>query len=106
MSTTEYKDRTLFEETGIEIGTVRDVISHPTDLQPEWLVVKTGWRRGEHLVPIDAVSERGQNLTVPFNKQMVKDSPVVKTHVAPARAQRQLTYAHYGMRAPEDRTNA
>lgn len=105
MSTTEFKDRTLFEESGVEIGQVRDVIHHPADLHPEWLVVKTGWRRAEHLVPIEAVSERGQNLTCPFDKQLVKDSPVVKSHVAPARAQRQLTYAHYGMRAPDNRSN-
>lgn len=105
MPTTDFKDRTLFEESGAEIGTVRDVIHHPADLRPEWLVVKTGWRRSEHLVPVEAVSERGTDLTCPFARQLVKDSPIVKSHVAPPRAQRQLTYAHYGMRVPADRVH-
>ncbi len=105
MSTSSLKDRTLFEETGVEIGTVRDVIHSPGDLQPEWIVVKTGWRRGEHLVPIEAINTDGPNLTCAFDKQTVKDSPVVKDHVAPPRAQRRMTYAHYGLEVPEDRNN-
>lgn len=97
----KFIDRTLYAESGGPIGLVRDVIRRPNDLEPEWLVVKTNRIRGEHLVPIAAVTERHQSLTVPFDKDMVKASPVVKQHIAPPSSERVATYRHYGLLAPE-----
>ncbi|MEE9416425.1 MAG: hypothetical protein V3V01_14170 [Acidimicrobiales bacterium] len=97
----KFIDRTLYAESGGPIGEVRDVIRRPQDLEPEWLVVKTNRIRGEHLVPISAVVEKHQSLTVPFDKETVKASPVVKEHIAPPTSERVATYRHYGLLAPE-----
>ncbi len=100
MSTTQFIDQKLFAESGEQIGTIRDVISRPADLAPEWLVVKTGFIRGEHLVPICSVRQRGVTFTVPFDKATVKNSPAIGAHVAPPPAQSKAMYRYYGVAMP------
>ena len=102
MSTTRYVDRTLHSNTGDQIGKIRDVLLRPSNLQPEWLVVKTGWRRGEHLVPLVAVSERGETLVVPFTKSEVDAAPRTREHIAPPTSEAEAAYHHYGMAMPSD----
>lgn len=100
MSTaSQFIDQKLFTEQGEEIGKIRDVINRPSDLEPEWLVVKTAMFGGEHLVPIVSVSQRGVSLTVPFDKKTVKASPSISAHVPPLTEQAQATYMHYGLTA-------
>lgn len=97
-----FVDRTLHTDTGDQIGKIRDVLLRPSNLQPEWLVVKTGWRKGEHLVPVVAVSERGETLVVPFTKDRVDTAPKAQEHVAPRTTEAKATYEHYGMAIPAD----
>lgn len=97
-----YVDRRLVTEGGVAIGKVRDVLLRPSNLRPEWLVVKTGWRRGEHLVPVIAVSEHGDELVVPYSKDRVDASPRTKERIAPRGAEAQATYHHYGLEVPDD----
>ena len=101
MSTIDnFVDRTLHADSGDEIGKIRDVLLHPTNLEPEWLVVKTGWRSGEHLVPIVAVSEQGDTLVVPYSKTWVDASPRARDHAPPPTAEAKATYQHYGLESP------
>lgn len=95
-----YVDRKLVAEGGDEIGKVRDVILRPSNLRPEWLVVKTGWRRGEHLVPVIAVAEDGDELVVPYSKDRVDASPKTKDRIPPPVAEATATYQHYGLEMP------
>lgn len=97
-----FVDRTLHADSGDEIGKIRDVLLRPSNLQPEWLVVKTGWRKGEHLVPVIAVSENGESLVVPYSKDWVDASPKAKEHIAPRPSEAVETYAHYGLDVPSD----
>ena len=97
-----YVDRQLVTEAGVSIGRVRDVLLRPTNLRPEWLVVKTGWRKGEHLVPVISVSEDGDELVVPYSKDRVDASPRSKERIAPRGEAAQATYNHYGLDVPAD----
>lgn len=97
-----FVDRTLHTNTGDQIGKIRDVLLRPSNLQPEWLVVKTGWRKGEHLVPVVAVAERGESLIVPYTKDQVDSSPKPAQHVAPRASEAQAAYQHYGLEIPPD----
>lgn len=97
-----YVDRQLVTEGGVSIGKVRDVLLRPSNLRPEWLVVKTGWRRGEHLVPVVAVSEDGDELVVPYSKDRVDASPRVAERIAPRGQVAEATYNHYGLDVPDD----
>lgn len=98
---TEFSNRTLVGRSGEEIGKIDDVIADPVNLQPQWLVVRLGRLAGEHLVPVDAVEERGDQLVVGFTKEDVKSTPRVKEHTAPTAAERDEIYRHYGLSAPE-----
>lgn len=97
-----YVDRRLVTEGGVAIGKVRDVLLRPSNLRPEWLVVKTGWRRGEHLVPVVAVSEDGDELVVPYSKDRVDSSPRSRERIAPRATEAEATYHHYGLDVPDD----
>ena len=97
-----YVDRQLVTEAGVSIGKVRDVLLRPSNLRPEWLVVKTGWRRGEHLVPVVAVTEDGDDLVAPYSKDRVDASPRAAERIAPRGAAAEATYHHYGLDVPDD----
>lgn len=99
---TTFVGRHLFSDAGDEIGKVEDVIANPRIVQPEWLVVKTGGRlrAKNHLVPVAAVTERGESLVVPFDRETVASSPVSDANVAPPRAVAEETYRHYHLEAP------
>lgn len=90
-------DRKLFARDGGEIGVITDVIADPSTLEPEWLAVRTGRLRREHLVPIAAVEQHGESLVVPFERDDVKHAPSMKTHVAPTGSERISLYQHFGI---------
>jgi hypothetical protein len=100
---TEFSNQMLVDRSGEEIGKIDDVIADPFDLRPEWLVVKIGRFAGEHLVPIAAVTERGDRFVVDFTKEDVKSAPKTKTHTAPTAEEREAVYRHYGLPIPADR---
>lgn len=97
-----FVDRPLFANGGEQIGTVADVIYRPSNLQPEWLVVKTGRFRAKHLVPVIAVSEQGSSLTVPFAKDDVEATPKATDAIAPTTMEAVDMYHHYGLELPHD----
>ena len=90
-------DRTLFGRDGGEIGVITDVIADPSTLEPEWVAVRTGRLRREHLVPLAAVEQHGGTLVVPFEREAVKHAPSMKTHVAPTGSERISLYQHFGI---------
>jgi uncharacterized protein YrrD len=97
-----FVDRPLFADGGEQIGKVADVIYRPSNLQPEWLVVKTGRFKAKHLVPVVAVSEQGSSLTVPFAKHDVEAAPKANDAVAPTTVEAIDMYHHYGLELPSD----
>jgi sporulation protein YlmC with PRC-barrel domain len=89
--------RLVVDDSGEKVGTVTDVLVDPINLEPEWLVLKTGRLAGEHLVPFDAVTEDGEDLLVAVGKESVKTSPRVHDHAAPTREERHDLRHHYGL---------
>jgi hypothetical protein len=85
----------LLDREGAPVGKVTDVISDPATMRAEWAVVKTGRFGGEHLVPLDAIEERGDLLVLPFTKDDVKDTPSVKDHTPPSRHDADELHRHY-----------
>ena len=87
----------LFSESGEKIGVVTDVIFHPTDLQPEWVTVKPGVLRREHLVPVTAIDKREDILVTPVDPELIKHGPSAGRHVRPTAVERRELIAHYGL---------
>jgi hypothetical protein len=87
--------KTLYTFSGKQIGKVTDVLRRSTDLEPEWIAVKSGLLGREHLVPASAVAERDGALLTELDDSIVKHAPVLKEHVEPIGAEREKLRAHY-----------
>lgn len=92
----------LYSEAGEKIGVVTDVIFHPTDLQPEWVTVKPGMLRKEHLVPVAAIDKREDILVTPVEAELIKHGPSAGRHVRPTAVERRELIAHYGLPVSPD----
>lgn len=91
----------LVDRDGNTVGKITDVIVDAATLENEWITVKTGMMGGEHLVPIVAVDESSEQITVPFAKDEVKAAPTVdKGHAAPSPRERAEVFSHFGMEDP------
>jgi uncharacterized protein YrrD len=95
--TTTYVGRPLTSASGDRIGKITDVISDPNGFEPEWLTVKTGVLRREHLVPIVAVEERGGDVVTTLDAEVIKHAPVSPDHTRPSDAERRALYEHFGL---------
>jgi hypothetical protein len=90
----------LIDASGDEMGKVTDIIPNPRDLEPEYIVVRTGRLSTEYLVPIAAVERKDGEYIAPFEADVLKSTPSVSEHSAPAAAEREAIYEHYGLAAP------
>jgi len=91
----------LIDESGDEIGKVTDIIPNPRDLEPEYIVVRTGRLPTEHLVPIAAVERKEDEYVAPFDAEVLKTTPAVPEHMAPSKSEREAIYEHYGLDTPK-----
>jgi len=99
--TTSYVDRRLFDIAGEKIGTITDVIHRPDDLTAEWLTVRMGWFRREHLVPVSHVETVAGRLVTRLDRRTIASSPGVHDHYRPTSAQQMSLLEHYGLASEE-----
>jgi sporulation protein YlmC with PRC-barrel domain len=92
--------RRAFDSAGCKIGTVGEVYLDDATGEPEWAAVRTGFFRREALVPLEPSEFVGGTLRVPFERALVRSTPVlgVGRHLSP-RQELQL-YLHYGLEVP------
>lgn len=96
-----WRGRTVRDPDGEKVGTLGDVyLDRETDL-PEWASIRTGlFGRHESHVPLSAIEPAaggdGDDLTVPFTKDQIRDAPRVDPDVAPTEDEERALYAHYG----------
>lgn len=83
MTTPKFSGSTLVDENGTEVGEVKDVIYDSSETEPEWLVVKAGRLRGEHVVPAEGAWQKDEGqVVVPFAAEVIKAAPKAgKNHV-------------------------
>jgi len=90
----------LIDQAGDELGKVTDIIPNPRDLEPEYIVVRTGRIFHEYLVPLAAVERKDGEYVAPFDAEVLKTTPEVHEHSAPAASEREAIYEHYGVDVP------
>jgi uncharacterized protein (TIGR02271 family) len=70
--------KTVYSQEGDKIGKVGQVFLDDQSGAPEFLTVNTGlFGTSESFVPVDGASIQGDNVTVPYGKDKVKDAPRV-----------------------------
>ncbi len=90
--------RDAYSSDGDKIGRVGQVYLDDQSGQPAWATVNTGlFGTSESLVPLTEASFSGDRLTVPYDKDRVKNAPNVSEdgHLSPE--DEQTLYDYYGM---------
>ncbi|MBO1419059.1 PRC-barrel domain-containing protein, partial [Streptomyces sp. FH025] len=84
------------DRNGDKIGTVDEVYLDDATGRPEWAAVRTGIFGRDAFVPLTTSEFSGDELRVPYDKSLVKDSPDfgVGQHLSPA--QELQLYRYYG----------
>ncbi|MFI9333029.1 PRC and DUF2382 domain-containing protein [Kitasatospora sp. NPDC052868] len=90
------------DRNGDKIGTVDEVYLDDATGQPEWAAVRTGIFGRDAFVPLTTSEFSGDELRVPYDKSLVKESPDfgVGQHLSPA--QELQLYRYYGLDTPLD----
>ncbi|MFE2727002.1 DUF2382 domain-containing protein [Kitasatospora sp. NPDC059327] len=85
------------DRNGDKIGTVDEVYLDDATGQPEWAAVRTGIFGRDAFVPLTTSEFSGEELRVPYDKSLVKESPDfgVGQHLSPA--QELQLYRYYGL---------
>lgn len=95
----EAMGKTVLSEEGDKIGKVGQVFLDDQTGQPEFLTVNTGlFGTSESFVPVDGASIDGDDISVPYSKDKVKDAPRVDLdgdHLD--ESSERILYEHYGL---------
>ncbi len=85
------------DRNGDKIGTVDEVYLDDATGQPEWAAVRTGIFGRDAFVPLTTSEFSGEELRVPYDRSLVKESPDfgVGQHLSPA--QELQLYRYYGL---------
>lgn len=89
-------DKTAVDAQGDKIGSVGQVYVNDQTGQPDWITINTGlFGMKENFAPLHGSNLDGDNLVLPFGKDVVKDSPDVSdsAHLDPA--EQQALYSYY-----------
>lgn len=89
------RGQTVVGSDGSKIGKVDEVYLDDQTNRPEWVAVKTGLF-GTHvsLIPLSAAEQRGDEIAVPYDKDMIKNAPHqdVDEHLSPTEEQELYRY--------------
>ena len=91
-----YLGRNAVDPAGHKIGSVAQVYLNDQTGQPDWITVNTGlFGTKENFAPLAGSSFNGEDLVLPYGKDVVKDSPDIAdgSHLDPD--EQQTLYSYY-----------
>jgi uncharacterized protein (TIGR02271 family) len=93
-----WQGRTLLDRDGSRIGSIDAIYLDDHTGQPEWALVNTGlFGTKSTFVPIFQATQTGDDVQVPYDKQLVKDAPRVDPDQHLSEAEEQQLWRHYGL---------
>jgi uncharacterized protein (TIGR02271 family) len=93
-----WRGKTVFDRDGRRIGPITDVYADTRTGRPEWAVVDTGrFGAKSTFVPIGEARSTGDDVQVPYQKQLVKDAPKLDTDRDLSVADERELWRHYGL---------
>jgi uncharacterized protein (TIGR02271 family) len=89
---------TVHAQDGDKIGTVGQVFLDDETSTPNWVTVKTGlFGTSETFVPLDRATVQGDEVHVPYTKDMVKDAPRIDVDQHLSVEEEDELYRYYGL---------
>jgi uncharacterized protein (TIGR02271 family) len=93
-----WEGRTLVDRDGSRIGTIDAIYLDDQTGQPEWALVTTGlFGTKSSFVPLAQAAQTGDEVRVPYDKQLVKDAPRVDVDQHLSEAEERQLWRHYGL---------
>jgi uncharacterized protein (TIGR02271 family) len=93
-----WEGRTLVDRDGDRIGTIDAIYLDDQTGQPEWALVNTGlFGTKTSFVPLAQATEAGDDVRVPYDKQLVKDAPRIDPDGHLSEAEERQLWRHYGL---------
>jgi len=91
-----WQGATLVDRDGDKVGTVESIYVDDQTGEPEWALVNTGlFGTKSSFVPLAQASGSGDQVQVPYDKQLVKDAPRIDTDQHLSEAEEQRLWTHY-----------
>jgi uncharacterized protein (TIGR02271 family) len=93
-----WEGRTLLDRDGGRIGTIEAIYLDDQTGQPEWALVNTGlFGTRSSFVPLTQATQAGDDVRVPYDKQLVKDAPRIDPDGHLSEAEERQLWRHYGL---------
>jgi uncharacterized protein (TIGR02271 family) len=93
-----WQGATLVASDGDKLGTIDSIYLDDQTGQPEWALVNTGlFGTKSSFVPLAQANGSGDQVQVPYDKQLVKDAPRIDPDQHLAEAEEQQLWRHYGL---------
>jgi uncharacterized protein (TIGR02271 family) len=102
-----YRGQELRGTTGEKIGTIEEIYLDNDTQAPEWAVVTTGlFGTKQTFVPIRDAAPSGDGVTVPYDKERIKDAPRIDPDGRLSHEEERQLYRHYGLEYSEARSRS
>ena len=93
-----WEGRTLLDRDGNRIGPIEAIYLDDRTGEPEWALVNTGlFGTKSSFVPLAQATQSGEEVRVPYDKQLVKDAPRVDPDRHLSEAEERQLWRHYGL---------
>jgi uncharacterized protein (TIGR02271 family) len=101
-----YRGQNLTGADGDKIGTIEEIYLDAETNSPEWALVNTGlFGTKRSFVPIKDASAGDDTVSVPFDKDTVKDAPQVEPDGELSQREEAELYRHYGLSYSETQSD-
>jgi uncharacterized protein (TIGR02271 family) len=93
-----WQGATMVDRDGDRIGSIDAIYVDDQTGQPEWALVNTGlFGTRSSFVPLAQAASSGDQVQVPYEKQLVKDAPRIDPDQHLSEAEEQQLWRHYGL---------
>jgi uncharacterized protein (TIGR02271 family) len=93
-----WQGATMVDRDGDKVGTIESIYVDDQTGEPEWALVNTGlFGTRSTFVPLAQASASGDQVQVPYDKQLVKDAPNMDADQHLSEQEEQELWRHYGL---------
>jgi uncharacterized protein (TIGR02271 family) len=102
-----WQGRTMVDPAGDKLGTIDAIYLDDETGQPEWATVASGlFSAKTAFVPLAQAQDTGDSVQVPYDKQQVKNAPVMPADRTLSQDDEAQLYRHYGLEYSEHRSDS